>query len=357
MINWKVDKMIPIAKPIMGEEEKKAVLEVLDSGMLAQGEYVAKFEEKFAKYIGVDYGVAVTSGTSALLTALHCLDIKGKVIVPSFTFFASVSSVYLTGLEPVFVDIDPKTFNMDLDDVKKKITPDVKAIMPVHLFGQSCNMDAIMELAEDKGLKVIEDACQSHGARWGDKRVGSFGDVGCFSFYPTKNITSGEGGMVMTNDEKLAEKMRAYRNHGQTSRYEHESFGYNYHMTNINAALGLAQLKHLDGFIAKRRENADYYNKHLDGVTTPFVQDKAFHVYNQYTIRTEDREGLIERLKANGIGYGIYYPIPAHKQPVINSSAQLPETEKACKEVISLPVHPALSKEDLEKVVEVVKSP
>lgn len=349
-------QMIPIAKPIMGEEEKKAVMEVLTSGMLAQGAEVKEFEERFAEYIGVDHAIAVSNGTTALITALNCLDLKGKVLVPSFTFFSSVSSISLSGLEPVFVDIDPETYNLDPEDAQKKITPDVKAIMPVHLFGQSCEMDAITSLAEQHDLKIIEDACQSHGAKWKNKTVGSIGDAGCFSFYPTKNITTSEGGMITTSDDQLAEKMRLFINHGQSSRYEHTSFGYNYRMTNIQAAIGNVQLGKLDAFIKKRRENAEHYDAHLSGVKMPKVRDGVFHVYHQYTISTDNREALVERLKEREIGYGIYYPIPAHKQPVINSSTELPNTEYACKHVLSIPVHPALSKEDLETVTEAVNS-
>lgn len=344
--------MIPIAKPVM-DEEKAAVLDVLDSGMLAQGEKVKEFENDFAEYIGVKHSIAVSNGTTALLTAINCLGIRGKVLVPSFTFFASVSTIALNGLDPVFVDIDPQTFNMDPEDLKEKITPDTEAVMPVHLFGQSCEMNAIKELCEDHGLKLIEDACQSHGAMWDGEKVGTFG-TGCFSFYPTKNITTGEGGMITTNDDSLARKIRLFINHGQSTRYEHTSWGYNYRMTNIQAAIGKVQLSKLEEFIIKRRENAKYYDKHLQGVQTPKVLDKAYHVYHQYTLRVENREEIIQKFKENGIGYGIYYPIPAHKQPIVDSSVQLPETEKACKEVLSIPVHPFVTREGVHEIVSVV---
>jgi perosamine synthetase len=346
--------LIPISKPLIEKQEKQRVLEVLESGMLAQGEKVSELEQKFAKYCAVKNAVATSNGTTALLTALQSMGLKGEVLVPSFTFFASVSSIHLSGLKPVFVDIDSKTYNMDAKDAEKKITSKTTAVMPVHLFGQTCDMNAITNLAKQNNLKIIEDACQAHGARWDGRRAGSLGDAGCFSFYPTKNMTAGEGGMVTTNDDALAEKMRKYRNHGQEDRYKHVSWGYNYRMTDLQAALGLAQLDRLDEFIKTRRKNARYYDLRLKGVKTPRVLEKAFHVYHQYTISVENRDTMVEKFKQKGVGYGIYYPIPAHKQPVVGSKASLPNTEKACQQVISIPVHPSLSKEDLKTVVEAV---
>ena len=345
--------MIPIAKPLTGKEEKDAVMRVLDSGMLAQGEQVREFEEAFAKFIGVDHAVACTNGTTALMMALNALNIKGKVLVPSFTFIASVTSILSVDAEPVFVDIDPKTYTLDIEDARKKLTPDVEAIMPVHLYGQCANMDEVLELAQRNDIYVIEDACQAHGAEWGGRKAGSMGDAAAFSFYPTKNMTTGEGGMVTTNNAMLAARLRAFRDHGQEARYLHSSLGYNFRMTNIHAAIGIEQLKKLPKFNEARRKNAEYLDTHLDA-DSPYVHPKAKHVYHQYTIRVQDREAYTRHLQANGIGFGIYYPMGVHKQPVIHSDVLLPETDRACDEVLSLPVHPALTKEDLKKIVETV---
>ncbi len=347
--------MIPIAKPLTGEEEKKAIGEVLASGMLAQGEQVAKFEEDFAKFSDVKHAVACTNGTAALVMALNCLNIKGKVLVPSFTFIASVTSILGVNAEPVFVDIDPKTYCLDVEDCEKKLTKDVEAIMPVHLYGQCANMDKVMEFATRNELHVIEDACQAHGAEWNNKKAGSFGDAACFSFYPTKNMTTAEGGMITTNNDMLAARMRAFRDHGQAKRYLHTTLGYNFRMTNIHAAIGIEQLKKLPSFIEARRKNAEYFDTHLNP-DAPYVHPKAKHVYHQYTIRVPERDAFAQHLNSNGVGYGIYYPIGAHKQPIINSNANLPETDNACDEVISLPVHPGLKKKDLETIMEVVNS-
>ena len=347
--------MIPIAKPITASEEKEAVNAVIDSGMLAQGKQVAEFEENFAKFIGADHAVACSSGTTALTMALTCLNIKGSVLVPSFTFIASVTSVLSVNAKPVFVDIDPKTYCIDVEDVKKKLTKDVEAIMPVHLYGQCANMDEISDLAQRNDLYVIEDACQAHGAEWNDKKAGVLGDAGCFSFYPTKNMTTAEGGIITTNNDMLAARLRAFRDHGQVERYLHSSLGYNFRMTNIHAAIGIEQLKKLPKFNEARIKNAEYLDTHLD-VDPPYVHPKAKHVYHQYTVRVEERDAYTKQLSANGVGYGIYYPMGAHKQPVINSDVFLPETDKACDEVLSLPIHPALEKKDLKRIVETMNS-
>lgn len=348
-------KTIPVAKPLTGKEEKDAVMEVFNSGMLAQGKQVKEFEEQFAKFIGTEHAVACSSGTTALTLALNCLNIKGSVLVPSFTFIASITSILGVDAKPVFVDIDPKTYCIDAEDAKKKLTKDVEAIMPVHLYGQCANMDEITDLAERNSLHVIEDAAQAHGAEWDGKKAGSLGDAGCFSFYPTKNMTTAEGGIVTTDNDMLAARMQAYRDHGQTRRYWHESLGFNFRMTNIHAAIGIEQLKKLPKFNEKRQKNALYLDTHLD-VDSPYVHHKAKHVYHQYTVRVQNRDLYAEQLAGEGIGYGVYYPMGSHKQPIINSDAFLPETDKACDEVISLPVHPGLKKDDLERIVETMNN-
>ncbi|AGB04697.1 putative PLP-dependent enzyme possibly involved in cell wall biogenesis [Aciduliprofundum sp. MAR08-339] len=351
--------MIPIAKPWIGEEEKREVEKVLDSGMLAYGEWVKRFEKEFAEYIGVKHALSTTNGTQALILALEAIGVRGReVLVPSFTFIASATSIIRAGGKPVFVDVDERTFNIDPEDVRKKITPNTKAIMPVHLYGQAANMDEIMEIAEEKDLFVVEDAAQAHGSEWNGKKVGGIGHIAGFSFYPTKNMTTGEGGMVTTNDDELAERVIMLRNHGQTQRYMHEELGWNFRMTNIAAAIGLVQLKKLDKANSMRRENAKYYDEVLEGkVITPFVDSHAKHVYHQYTIRVNNRESLIAEFKKEGIGFGIYYPMGNHQQPIMKKlghTAKLPVTDLLCKEVISIPVHPLISEEDREKVAETI---
>ncbi len=353
--------MIPIAKPLIGEEEKRAVMEVLDSGVLAQGPKVAAFEEAFARMAGVKYAIATSSGTTALHTALlaHGIGAGDEVITTSFTFIASANSVLYVGARPVFVDIDPVTFNFDPAKVEAAITPATRAIMPVHLFGLPADMDPIMEIARKHGLIVIEDACQSHGARYKGKRAGSMG-TGCFSMYPTKNITSAEGGVITTDDAEIAESCRVIRQHGMRRRYYHDELGFNFRMTDVHAAIGLAQLQKLEPFNEARIANAHYLSAHLRGVVTPQVPEGYRHVFHQYTVRASNglRDALLEHLKRREIGSGVYYPVPIHQQTLytqeLGYDVRLPETEKAAAEVLSLPVHPALSRADLEAIVAAV---
>ena len=355
--------MIPIARPWIGEEEKKAVLEVLDSGMLAMGKWVKRFEEDFANYIGVKHALTTTNGTQALILALEALGIKGKeVLVPSFTFISSATSIIRASGKPVFVDVNPKTFNIDVEDARKKVTDKTVAIMPVHLYGQPAEMGAVLELAEEKSLYVLEDACQAHGAEWKGKKTGSLGDIAAFSFYPTKNMTTGEGGMVTTDNDKLAEKISMLRNHGQKERYLHTELGWNYRMTNIAAAIGLVQLKKLNKANEIRRKNAKIYDEELsgiDGVETPYVDPRAKHVYHQYTIKVRDRNKLIHAFKENKIGFGIYYPRGIHQQPIIQKlgfgNVRLPITEKIVNEVMSLPIHPLVNEDNIVEIIKVVK--
>lgn len=353
--------MIPIAKPLIGEEEKRAVLDVLDSGMLAQGPRVAEFEKAFAEMCGVAHAIATSSGTTALHTALlaHKIGDGDEVITSSFTFIASANSILYTGAKPVFVDIDPHTFNMDPSKIEAVITERTRAIMPVHLFGLSCDMDTIMKIAKERQLTVLEDACQSHGATYKGKTVGSFG-TGTFSLYPTKNMTSAEGGMITTNDNAFMEECRILRQHGMRRRYYHDDLGFNFRMTDIHAAIGLEQLRKLRHFNETRRKNADFFNKHLHGVITPSVPDGYDHVYHQYTIRVPKgrRDALMNHLQEHGVGSGVYYPVPVHKQSYYSKQlgyrVSLPEAEGAAEEVLSLPVHPGLSLADLETIVAAV---
>ncbi len=350
--------MIPIARPDIGEDEKRALLKVMDSGMLAHGEWVKRFEGEFSNYIGTKYAVATTSGTQALILALEALDVHGKdVLVPSFTFIASATSVIRAGGRPVFVDVDESTFNMDPDDLERKITDNTGAIMPVHLYGQSSDMDRIMEIANEDDIPVLEDACQAHGALWNGKKVGSMGTAAAFSFYPTKNMTTGEGGMITTNEPELAERIRMLHNHGQAERYRHTELGWNFRMTNIAAAIGIEQLKKLDSHNDVRRRNAALYDRLLPDEIRPVVDSRAYHVYHQYTIKTNKRDALVEEFKKEGIGFGIYYPIAIHQQEIMKKlgyTAELPVTERLVDEVISIPVHPLVSEEDVRRVAEVI---
>jgi len=361
---------IQISTPVIGEEEKEAVKDVLDSGMLAQGEKVKEFEFLFADFIYVEHAVAVSSGTAALHIALKAHGIgddnQDEVITTPFTFISTANAILFVGGKPVFADITEKDFNINPEDIVEKITNRTRAIIPVHLYGQPAEMKAIMEIAEDHKLIVIEDACQAHGAEYEGKKAGSFA-TGCFSFYPTKNMTTGEGGMITTNDAKVAELAGMIRNHGTGKRqkYEHEILGYNLRMTDISAAMGIAQLKRLVEFTKKRQENAHYLSKRLnklDGIIIPGIKDKCLHVFHQYTIRVVHpsitRDKLAEALRNKGIKTGVYYPIPIHKQPLYRKLGYkdvLPVAEEISTEVLSLPVHPALKKEDLDYICDAIE--
>ncbi|HUW95653.1 MAG TPA: DegT/DnrJ/EryC1/StrS family aminotransferase [Anaerolineae bacterium] len=347
--------MIPISKPLIGKEEIEAVIGVLESGQLAQGPRVLEFEEHFAAFCGVRHAIATSSGTTALVAALlaHGIGPGDEVITTPFTFVASANSILATGAKPVFADIDEGSYNIDPDLVAAKITSRTKAILPVHLYGYPCDMDAIMQIAESHGLAVIEDACQAHGAAIRGQKVGSFG-TGCFSFYPSKNMTTAEGGMITTDDAEIAERSRLIRNHGQSETYHHVAPGYNFRMTELQAALGLVQLDKLPDWTRKRIENASYLSERLSNVATPQVSEGYLHVYHQYTVRLErDRAGALERLAAAGIGARVYYPLPVHQQPFyrrLGFEDSLPVAERMSQEVLSLPVHPSLTEEDLDRI-------
>ena len=355
-----MSEMIPAAKPIIGDEERAAVDRILQSGMLAQGNEVAAFEDEFSEFVARRQCIAVNSGTSGLHLALIALGIKqgDEVIVPSFTFAATANAVALTGAMPVFVDIDPKTFNVDPAAIEAAITPRTRAIQPVHLYGQPAAMKEIMAIAARHNLIVAEDSAQAHMASLDGTPVGAFGATGVFSFYPTKNMTSGEGGMISTSNEEIARHCRLLRNQGMEKRYVNEIIGFNTRMTEIHAAIGRVQLSKLASWTEKRRTNARFLDENLHGVVTPFVSPGAFHVYHQYTIRVigHDRDAFADELVRRGVGNGVYYPIPVHQLPSFNHSFDLPETTRATAEVLSIPVHPSLSQGNLEKIVEVVNS-
>jgi dTDP-4-amino-4,6-dideoxygalactose transaminase len=350
--------MIPISKPYIGEAEKAAVLEVLESGMLAQGPRVAKFEERFAQICGAKHAIATVNGTAALHIALlaHGIGPGDEVITTPFTFIASANSILFTGAKPVFVDVEAETFNLNPALIEKAITPRTKAIMPVHLYGYVCDMGALQAIADRHGLAIIEDACQAVGATYRGKVAGSFG-TGAFSLYATKNVMSGEGGMITTNDDGVAEKCRLIRNHGMKRRYYHDMLGYNFRMTDLHAAIGLAQLDRLAEFTEKRRANAAYLNAKIESVITPKVKEGYGHVWHQYTVRVDggrERDAAVKQLNDAGVGTGIFYPVPAHQQDYMREivgEARLPVAEQLAREVISLPVHPQLTQADLDKIV------
>ena len=356
--------MIPAARPIIGEEERAAVDRVLASGMVAQGPEVAAFEKEFAEQlVGGRTCVAVNSGTSGLHLGLLAAGIGAgdEVIVPSFTFAATANAVALTGATPVFADISADTFNLDPESVREAVTDRTAAVMPVHLYGHPADMDALAAVSAEFGIQLFEDAAQAHGATYGGAPVGSFGVFGMFSLYPTKNMTSGEGGMVSVGDAEVERLMRLYRNQGMERQYHNELVGFNTRMTDIHAAIGREQLKKVDAWTQARQDNAAFLSANLEGVTTPPVAEGAVHVYHQYTVRVpEDRDGLAAALKEQfNVGSGMFYPVPNHQlKPFAGTTddADLPETMKAAAECLSLPVHPSLSQADLERIVEGVNT-
>ncbi|WP_255171690.1 DegT/DnrJ/EryC1/StrS family aminotransferase [Natrononativus amylolyticus] len=358
---------ISIADPEIGAEAVDRVYAVLESGHLADGPEVRAFEDEFAGYCGTEFGVATSNGTTALHAALVALGVgEGDAVVTSpFSFVASANAIRLAGATPVFADVDPETFALAPEQVRTVVRSreDVAAIMPVHLYGLAANMPALAEIAADHDLAILEDACQAHGAAIDGQRVGSFGDAACFSFYPTKNMTTGEGGMITTDRRDVAERAASYINHGRAGDgggYEHVDVGHNHRMTSVGGAIGRTQLERLPAFNEARRENAAFYDDHLaeTPVETPVVPEGYRHVYHQYTIKTDDRDALRESLAQHGIGTGVYYPTPIHRQPAYDSvstaAATFPRAERAAGTVLSLPVHPNLSADDRRAVVAAV---
>jgi len=359
-------RIIPIAKPVLGREEEEATRKILESGMLVQAKTVKSFEKAFADYIGVEHGVAVTNGTLALDTIMKALRIgPGKeVIIPAFSFVATGNCVLFQRAKPVFADIDKRSFNLDPSDVNEKITAKTKAIIAVHLYGQPAKMEKLKEIAQDHNLFLVEDAAQAHGAEHKGRKVGGLGEVGCFSFYATKNMTTGEGGMITTNNDELARKARLLRNHGQTEKYHHTILGYNYRMTELSAAIGLVQLKKLDKINEKRIRNAKMLNdgiKKTHGLTPPHVEEHVKHVFYQYVVRVEEnyplkRNELADHLEKMGIGTAVHYPMPIYRQPLYHDLGYdktiCPITEESCKRVLSLPVYPSVSDEDIQYITD-----
>jgi perosamine synthetase len=354
-----MSRVIPSAQPLIGDEERAAVDRVLRSGGLAQGPEVAAFETEFAEHFSLGRPcVAVSSGTAGLHLGLLACGIGpgDEVVVPSFTFAATANAVALTGATPVFADIDPVSYCLSPASVEEHLTTRTVAVLPVHLYGHPAEMTALGEVASRHGLRVFEDAAQAHGASWHGTPVGAFGEFAMFSLYPTKNMTSGEGGMVSVADPETRRRIRLLRNQGMEARYQNEVVGFNARMTDVHAAIGREQLRKVDAWNAQRRVNAEVLTRDLVGVVTPSVAHGAVHVFHQYTIRVAaDRDGFAEALlREHGVATGAFYPVPTHRLAPFDSAAELPETSRAAAEVLSLPVHPGLVPNELEHVVESV---
>ena len=363
---------ITMGSPSIAAEDLERVSKVLRSGRLREGPLCREFEEAFAAKVGARFAVSVNSGTAALhlayLSLLEATDARGgdEVLVPSFTFIATASMVVTAGARPLFCDVDPKTFTLDGADAERRITPKTKLLAGVHLFGNSCDVSGYQALAERRGLRIVWDAAQAQGTRFEGNDVGGFPDAVCFSFYPSKNMTTGEGGMIATSDAALYEKCLRLRNHGQGDEYIFPELGFNYRMTDIQAALGLGQLKRLDEFLRRRRENAEVLSsrlKEVDGLTVPYVSEGVEHSYNQFSVLLtgdspeKQRTALRRKLQEAGVPTAVYYPSPLHLQPAFapQPATPLPVSEDLASRILSLPVHPQLTKKQLEKVVEELK--
>lgn len=348
--------MIVLSKPTIGREEISEVVAVLESGMLASGARVLEFESKFAEAVNSNHAIAVGSGTAALHLSLLALDIgpDDEVIVPSFTFAATANSVRMTGATPVFADIDPRDYAIHRGSVAPLINSKTRAVMPVHLYGHPAPMTELSALAHEHGLLIIEDAAQAHLAEIDGRTVGSIGDAAGFSFYPTKNMTTGEGGMITTNDDEVAERARWLRNQGMAERYNHKIVGLNERMTEIEAAIGLVQLRHLPGWTEQRRRQAAEYADRLDpALGLPVERPGARHVFHQYTLAPENRDRVMARLSEAGIGHDIYYQRATHQQdPYSGVAYDLPQTELMTGRVVSIPVRPGLTSDEVDLIVE-----
>lgn len=352
--------MINLSAPDIGDDEITEVSRILLSGNLAQGPEVVHFEKEFSTYHQDTRAIATNAGTSALHISLLALGIGegDEVIVPSFTFAATANAVKLTGAVPVFADIEPTYFCLDPEDVRSRITPRTKAIIPVHLYGQISSMKTLAEIANQFDLKIIEDAAQAHFAELNGVRAGLWGDAAAFSFYPTKNMTSGEGGMVLTKNEDIERLCRLYRNQGMLQRYQNEVVGFNYRMTDIHAAIGRVQLRKLETYTRKRIQNAMYLNTNLENVQIPAVRKDSRHVFHQYTILLPDgnRDAFALELSNRGIASGVYYPTPVDRLIPFEEGSDLTVTNYVAENCLSLPVHPKLTELELDKIIKEVNS-
>ena len=359
--------MIPINLPKIGEEEIQAVVKVMRSGYLTSalgtGPMVTQFEENFAKFAGVKHAVAVNTGTAALHSAIVAAGVKqgDEVILPSFTFVATAEAVVMAGGKPVFADIDPKTYNVSPAEIEKNLTENTKAVVPVDLYGLSADFTPIRKIAEEHGLAVVEDAAQAHGATYAGKPAGAFSDAACWSLYASKNITTGEGGVVTTDSDEIAETLRLIRTHGEKAKYASLMLGYNYRMSEIQAAIGNVQLEKLPSFVAKRRENAKRLTEMLtvsDRLKLPEETAERRHSWYLYTVRLQnatekERDRIVEELQRKDIGAATYYVHPVHLMPYYRENFgehTLPETEKAAQQVFSLPIHPGVTEAQVDHI-------
>jgi perosamine synthetase len=361
-------RAIPLAAPVFDEEMEAAAVNALRHERFVLGEDVFKFEEEFASYVGAKYAVSTSSGSNALQIALLALGVsKGdEVITSAFSFIASANAVLHARATPVFADIDAKDFNVDPKEMKSRITNHTRALLPVHLYGYPCNMKDIVGIAEDRGLKVVEDSCQAHGAEYASRKVGTIGDVGCFSFYPSKNMTvCGDGGIIVTNDEDVAKLAAKLRDCGRKSQYEHDVVGYTSRLNTVNAAIGRVQLKRLDEWNNKRIQIASAYNNLLSDVREVIVPLKGDSevrpVYHLYVIKTKRRNELREWLLSNGVQCGVHYPLPIPSQPVYKrlckfKTGEYPVSDDISQMCLSLPMFPRLAMEDIEYVCEKIRA-
>ncbi len=348
----------------ISEEINEAVSRVLRAGWYILGEELTHFEQEFSSHIGATHSIGVNSGSDAIFLAIKALGIGAgdEVITVSHTFISTVDGIVRNGARPVFVDIDPRTFCIDPAGIEEKITARTKAIVPVHLYGQPAEMEAIMDIAQRHDLFVIEDSCQAHGAQYQDRKAGGIGHVGCFSFYPAKNLAAyGDGGLATTNDEGIAEKLRLLRNYGQPRKYCHTLIGVNSRLDEMQAAVLRVKLRHLDEWNERRQRLAAMYDELLGdaGVTTPVANPHAQHVYHLYVIRSKERDALQKYLSCHEVQTQIHYPVPVHRQPAyaeIASGVNLPATDQACGEILSLPMHPWLTEQEVRQVAELVAS-
>ncbi|MGE4543901.1 MAG: DegT/DnrJ/EryC1/StrS family aminotransferase [Pedobacter sp.] len=346
------------------DEVVQGLLDVLDTTRFVLGPHGEALEQEIAAYCGVRHAFGVASGTDALHLALRAAGIGpgDEVITTAFTFIATAEAIAYVGATPVFVDIDPATFNIDVSKIEGAITPRTRAVIPVHLYGQPTDLAPLVVLCKSRGLRIIEDCAQSFGATYQDRMTGSWGDAGCFSFFPSKNLGCyGDGGMIITNDDELAQQVHMLRNHGSRERYYHAVIGYNSRLDDMQAVILRTKLKHIDTYNRLRRENAAHYNARLanSAVTVPFEDGKGMHVFHQYTIRVQDRERVQKALAAEGIASAIYYPVPLHRQEVFISDCagvSLPVTDQAASEVLSLPMYPELIEEQIDRVCQTLLS-
>ena len=353
----------------IGNEVRAAIDEVVESQMFILGPSVERFEQAVARHTGAAQAIGCASGTDALILSLGALGLGpgDEVVTSPFSFFASASCAYKVGARPRFADIDPRTFNLDPERVDAAVGPRTRALLPVHLFGQCADMDAFLAIGQRRSLPVVEDAAQALGASWGGRAAGTLGAMGCYSFFPSKNLGGfGDGGMIVTSDDELAERLRVLRVHGGRQMYHHKYVGWNSRLDAIQAAVLAVKLPHLDGWSNGRARNAERYDRlfaesgliERGKVRIPVRERQARHIFNQYTVRVERRDELRKHLDAAGIGHAVYYPVPLHLQPCFaelgHREGDFPESERACREVVSLPVYPELAPSQIEQVVETI---